>query len=115
MALCAKLLAEGVTVYAVTHPGSARAALLPQDARLHVVPCDAAELAALPELIPEKADAFFHFAWAHTIGPDILVPGLILADNAVQLRVTDGNAHTAVRLGRLIKIHVQNRADDIIA
>ena len=47
MALCAKLLAEGVTVYAVTHPGSARAALLPQDARLHVVPCDAAELAAL--------------------------------------------------------------------
>ena len=59
MALCAKLLAEGVTVYAVTHPGSARAALLPQDARLHVVPCDAAELAALPELIPEKADAFF--------------------------------------------------------
>lgn len=69
MALCAKLLAEGVTVYAVTHPGSARAALLPQDARLHVVPCDAAELAALPELIPEKADAFFHFAWAHTIGP----------------------------------------------
>ena len=45
------------------------AALLPQDARLHVVPCDAAELAALPELIPEKADAFFHFAWAHTIGP----------------------------------------------
>ena len=64
-----KLLAEGVTVYAVTHPGSARAALLPQDARLHVVPCDAAELAALPELIPEKADAFFHFAWAHTIGP----------------------------------------------
>ena len=51
MALCAKLLAEGVTVYAVTHPGSARAALLPQDARLHVVPCDAAELAALPELI----------------------------------------------------------------
>lgn len=47
--------------------------------------------------------------------PDILVPGLILADNAVQLRVTDGNAHTAVRLGRLIKIHVQNRADDIIA
>ena len=69
MALCAKLLAEGVTVYAVTHPGSARAALLPQDARLQVVPCDAAELAALPELIPEKADAFFHFAWAHTIGP----------------------------------------------
>ena len=69
MALCAKLLAEGVTVYAVTHPGSARAALLPQDARMHVVPCDAAELAALPELIPEKADAFFHFAWAHTIGP----------------------------------------------
>ena len=48
------------------HPGSTRAALLPQDARLHVVPCDAAELAALPELIPEKADAFFHFAWARS-------------------------------------------------
>lgn len=69
MALCDKLLREGVTVYAVTHPGSTRAALLPQDANLHIVPCDAAEMAKLPELIPEKADAFFHFAWAHTIGP----------------------------------------------
>ena len=58
MALCAKLLAEGVTVYTVTHPGSARAALLPQDARLHVVPCDAAELAALPELILDMNRVF---------------------------------------------------------
>ena len=38
MALCAKLLAEGVTVYAVTHRAARGRRLLPQDARLHVVP-----------------------------------------------------------------------------
>lgn len=107
MALCAALLAQGVTVYAVTHPGSQRAAVLetlPGHDRLHVVPCDAAMYEHLPSSIaaagiaPGAAeqtveqtgmprsldvgaaasgsdawqhiaiDAFYHLAWAHTIG-----------------------------------------------
>lgn len=69
IALCEKLLRENVTVYAVCRPGSSRIKDLPKAAALHVVECDAKELATLPrkmEGIP--VDAFFHFAWAHTIG-----------------------------------------------
>lgn len=67
-ALCEKLLQEGLTVYAVCRPGSKRVSSLPQHERLHKVDCDASNFMELPNLIP-KADAFFHFAWAHTIGP----------------------------------------------
>lgn len=68
VALCNWLLREGLTVYAVCRPGSPRADALPQDGRLHKVACDASDYANLPEKIGQ-ADAFFHFAWAHTIGP----------------------------------------------
>lgn len=67
-ALCRRLLAEGCTVYAVTHPGSKRADTLPRDEHLHVIFFDAADYAALPEQLAEPVDAFFHLAWAHTIG-----------------------------------------------
>lgn len=67
-ALCRRLLAEGCTVYAVTHPGSKRADALPRDEHLHVLLCDAADYTALPEQLAEPVDAFFHLAWAHTIG-----------------------------------------------
>lgn len=66
--LCERLLREGLTVYAVCRPGSPRADALPQHERLHKVMCDAADYASLPQKI-RGADAFFHFAWAHTIGP----------------------------------------------
>lgn len=69
-ALCEKLLAEGCTVYAVCRPGSPRAAELPPSERLHRVECDLAELASLPDRLPGvTADVFYHFGWAHTIGP----------------------------------------------
>ncbi len=68
VALCERLLQEGLTVYAVCRPGSPRAEALPRNDRLHKVACDAADYASLPEKIGQ-ADAFFHFAWAHTIGP----------------------------------------------
>lgn len=67
-ALCRRLLAEGCTVYAVTHPGSKRADALPRDEHLHVLFCDAADYTALPEQLAEPVDAFFHLAWAQTIG-----------------------------------------------
>lgn len=67
-ALCQCLLDHGLTVYAVCRPGSPRAAALPESENLHKVDCDAADYASLPGKIGQ-ADAFFHFAWAHTIGP----------------------------------------------
>lgn len=69
IALCEKLLRENVTVYAVCRPGSSRIKDLPKAAALHVVECDAKELATLPRKMEGvSVDAFFHFAWAHTIG-----------------------------------------------
>lgn len=67
-ALCRNLLDRGMTVYAVCRPGSPRAAALPENDRLHKVDCDTANYASLPGKVGQ-ADAFFHFAWAHTIGP----------------------------------------------
>lgn len=69
IALCEKLLRENVTVYAVCRPGSSRIKDLPKAAAFHVVECDAKELATLPQKMEGvSVDAFFHFAWAHTIG-----------------------------------------------
>ena len=68
-ALCRELVSRGVTVFAVCRPGSRRTDGLPESELVRVVSCDASELARLPELIREPVDAFFHFAWAHTIGP----------------------------------------------
>ena len=78
-ALCSRLLQAGCTVVAVCRPGSPRAVALPKDANLYVVACDAANLADLPQCmaaagLPVQADAFFHLAWAHTIGACLLVP-----------------------------------------
>lgn len=66
-ALCAHLLEKGAKVYAVVRPGSHRVGNLP--AGVIAVPCDLTKLDELKVLVPEQADAFFHLAWAHTIGP----------------------------------------------
>lgn len=68
-ALCRELAANGITIYAVCRPNSPRAAAVPQHENIRLVECDVTMLALLPEKIPGGADAFFHFAWAHTIGP----------------------------------------------
>lgn len=67
-ALCRFLTEHGITVYAVCRPGSPRILSLPDSPLLHAVECDACELEHLPDMLSEGADAFFHFAWAHTIG-----------------------------------------------
>ena len=66
-ALCRKLTEQGIAVFAVIRPGSARAEHLREIAGVRLVACDAAELLHLPELVP-AADAFFHLAWAKTVG-----------------------------------------------
>ena len=68
-ALCTELANNDIRVYAVCRPGSHREDAIPRHRNITVVHCDVAQLGRLPELIPEGADAFFHFAWAHTIGP----------------------------------------------
>ena len=66
-ALCRLLLGSGVTVYAAVNPASKRLGNLPEHPALHLIRCDAAELRDLPAEIGQ-ADAFFHFAWTHTVG-----------------------------------------------
>ena len=68
-ALCRELANNGIAVVAVCRPSSARLSALPAHPLIRVVQCDVSRLSQLPELIPEGADAFYHFAWAHTIGP----------------------------------------------
>lgn len=68
-ALC-KLLAERrIAVYAVVRPGSERAAHLREISGVRLIECDAERLAELPgRLLNAQADAFFHLAWAKTVG-----------------------------------------------
>lgn len=67
-ALCKELAENGIRVFAVCRPGSHRADAIPKHENISVISCDAAQLQRLGEQIPDGADAFFHFAWAHTIG-----------------------------------------------
>lgn len=68
VALCQRLLEAGMTVYAVTRPESIRARELPKSDKLHIVPCGLEQMETLGERIASSADAFFHLAWAGTIG-----------------------------------------------
>ena len=67
-ALCLELAQNDIHVFAICRPNSPRAAAIPQHPLIEVVPCDMREFAHLPKLIPQGADAFYHFAWAHTTG-----------------------------------------------
>lgn len=67
-ALCLELAEQGIHVFAVCRPGSHRADAIPNHDHISIIYCDAAQLNQLVNLIPGGADAFFHFAWAHTIG-----------------------------------------------
>lgn len=66
-ALTKHLIDHGVTVYTVIRPSSQRVENIPEGAR--IVRSDMAEMERLPEKINGQVDAFFHLAWAHTIGP----------------------------------------------
>lgn len=68
-ALCQNLANRGIKVFAVIRPGTKRANSVQAHANITKVECDVSSLAGLSTLISEQIDAFFHFAWAHTIGP----------------------------------------------
>lgn len=65
-ALCAKLISEGVKVYAVCRKDSKRINRLPKGTEL--IFCQLNEILDLPNKI-DSADVFYHFAWANTSGP----------------------------------------------
>ena len=67
LALVNQLLKRNVRVYAVVFPGDPRNERIPQGAV--VLPCDMREIDRLTDMIAEPVDAFFHLAWAGTIGP----------------------------------------------
>lgn len=66
LALVDNLVHKGIHTWAIVCPGDARAKLLPKEAQ--IVPCDMRSIDALPRLIGESVDAFFHLAWMGTIG-----------------------------------------------
>ena len=68
-ALCMELAKNGVRVFAVCRPGSQRASAIGEHPNITRIFCDAGQLEQLPQHIPGGADVFYHFAWAHTIGP----------------------------------------------
>ena len=61
------LLREGIRVFAVIRPNSKKRVNLPEnEAGLTVIERDVSDLETLS--LPEKIDAFFHFAWEGTYG-----------------------------------------------
>ena len=50
-------------VFAVVQENSKNLGKLPSDDRIVVIPCNCEQYDHLPELISEKCDAFYHFAW----------------------------------------------------
>ncbi len=106
-ALCGVLLENEVEVYAVCRPDSTRTDGLPAHERLHLVRCDASALDTLPELVPGPVDAFFHFAWAHTIGTG-------RNDMPAQIRniqYTIDAVHAAERLGCRVFLGAGSQAE----
>ena len=106
-ALCQRLLDEGCTVYAVSHPGSKRTASLPRHERLCLVLCEADDMRSLPAMIQERCDVFYHLAWAKTtgIGRDDM-PSQI--DN---IRFTIDAVHAASALGCKVFIGTGSQAE----
>lgn len=107
IALCRLLAEQNVAVYAVHRPGSLRAGLLPQNRNIQVIAYDMGVLEQLPAKLPDHVDAFYHFAWAHTIGSG-------RNDMSAQIdniRYTIHAVHCAAKLGCQIFIGAGSQAE----
>lgn len=100
------LLREGIRVYAVIRPNSKKRSNLPESAEgLTVLEKDVAELSELK--LPEKIDAFFHFAWSGTYGES-------RNDASLQERNVDHALNalkTAKRLGAKVFVGAGSQAE----
>lgn len=68
VALINELIVHGVEVVAVPREGSKRLSSIPEHPLVRVVKCSLDHYAGLPELVGEKCDVFYHFAWDGTFG-----------------------------------------------
>jgi nucleoside-diphosphate-sugar epimerase len=106
-ALCRRLARQGVTVYAVCRPDSPRVAALPKHEQIIPVACDVRELSKLEQLIPQGADAFYHLAWAHTIGPG----RNDMSAQIENIQYTIDAVHTAAALGCRVFVGAGSQAE----
>lgn len=67
-ALIRQLSAQGFSVAAVCRSGSERISNIPVSDNVKVIECSLSDLAALPEMLSETYDLFYHFAWDGTSG-----------------------------------------------
>lgn len=66
-AVVRELLAHDYEIYALDREGFSNN--LPEDARVHFVPCDLAEMNTLTGKLPQQSyDVFYHFAWVGSAG-----------------------------------------------
>ena len=105
LALINQLLKRKARVYAVALPGDPRIERIPKDAV--VIDCDMREIQKLTEKIDAPVDAFFHLAWAGTIGPgrdDMLL-------QTQNIRCAIEAAQTAKQLGCEVFVGVGSQAE----
>jgi len=105
LALVEKLLERGIRVFAVYPPDSARIDRFPHGAV--PVPCDMRQIESLAERIDGTVDAFFHLAWAGTIGPgrdDMLL-------QTQNIRCSVEAAYVAKQLGCEVFVGVGSQAE----
>ena len=105
LALVDRLLERGVRVYAVFRPDSPRRGRLPEG--VDAVECDMKDIGKLAERIDGPVDAFFHLAWAGTIGPGRDDMPLQARNIACAIEA----ARTAKRLGCEVFVGVGSQAE----
>lgn len=59
---------SGCRVYAIVREGTDQIDELLRDERITIVRCDMDHYQALPDMIPDQAEVFFHFAWEGSAG-----------------------------------------------
>lgn len=94
LALIRKLTAEEYHIYAVVRPDSARLSNIPQTDNITTVKCGLDNFDMLADMIDEKCDAFYHFAWDGTYGAS-------RDDMSIQIRNIQGAVYAAEAAAKL--------------
>lgn len=68
IALIQECIKQGIEVYAICRPGSARIKRIPVHQSIHVVECGLDQLKNIEYSDIPTCDVFYHFGWAATIG-----------------------------------------------
>lgn len=68
IALINELISNDIEVIAVCRPGSSRMSRIPENRNVRIVECGLDSISKLPDMITDKVDVFYHFAWDGTFG-----------------------------------------------